>query len=222
MSGMATKPTLAAVNEDVENIPLDETADTYKQKSRNVEASKSRKKRRLAIGLILALGILCVVFGVAAGLTRNAAEAKAEAEAAYNANYDEGMAFGEDFGDQKWYDYSEECKKWRARSLEGDEKTPTVHMKRKVEVADAAPEKASGVERRLHIEFGKKVGYLADRISMHRLDPQVYFLLRRLSTSVRIKRRLLKSRGVPRRPRCPRCARCVKQADIAGGDDYND
>ena len=153
---MATEPTLETVNEDgmkssiqdMENIPLDETADTYKQKSKDVAVGRSKKKKGggFVAGLMVTF-MVAVAAGVYFGLSyENRKTADAKAEAAYLENY-EGP----------WY-YDEDCLNWRARNLEGDEnETPYIHMKREEEVADAAPEEASGVERRLDIVYGSDV-----------------------------------------------------------------
>ena len=85
--------------------------------------------------------------GVYFGLSyENRKTAEAKAVAAYLENYQ-----------GQWY-YDEDCLNWRARNLEGDENaTPYVHMRREDEAMDAAPEEASGVERRLDIVYGSDV-----------------------------------------------------------------
>ena len=203
---MATEPTLETVNEDgmettlqdVENIPLDETADTYMHKSNDVAVGRSKKKRR---GFVAGLTVILMAAGAAGVYFGLSYENRKTAEAMTSeAAYFEG----------EWPYYSEECKKWRARNLEGDaNETPYVHTD-----ADTAPEGASGVERRLDIVFGDKVGYLAcfancDRISIHRLDPQLYFRLRRLSTSVRGNLCIPRRCQSRRRRRCRSPRRCL-------------
>ena len=111
-----------------------------------VSKSKKKKKRGFVAGLMVTL-MVAGAAGVYFGLSyENRKTAEAKAVAAYLENYQ-----------GQWY-YDEDCLNWRARNLEGDENaTPYVHMRREDEAMDAAPEEASGVERRLDIVYGSDV-----------------------------------------------------------------
>ena len=182
VSAEAYGPNSEAGDEDVENIPIDETVDTYTQKSKDVVAGRSTKKRRALVGLSLVVGVVAgASLGVVVENRKELANAEV-AEADYLAN-----SKGE-------YFYDDECipPQRRARNIGEDEETPFVDLKRSEEVVEAAPAKASGVQRREHIiigpapegrsahpEYYRKVRYLdrvnCDMIYLRHLESQIHF-----------------------------------------------
>lgn len=164
---VAAEPTLEAVHEDgtaisleeVDDIPLDETVDTYTQKYDDVATGRSKKKRGVRgvlLGLTLVVGL---AVGVSIGFgSESRKSAMAEVEVAYHTIPET----------KQWY-YDEECvhPDRRALKIEGDDekKVPSVDMKRADDAVEASLEGASGVERRAAITIGhdRMVRYLESR-----------------------------------------------------------